>query len=97
MLCEQVARQDAMPKASRAVSAPLDRRSFMMCALASGAALGAGEFAAPATASPSELSSMGQQTQNDAQFAVEACLWNQEATQVRRLRGSVRHHIEAIE
>ena len=72
MLCEHVAKQDAMSKSSRAVSASLDRRSFMMCALASGAALGAGEFAAPATASPSELSSMGQQTQNDAQFAVEA-------------------------
>ncbi len=44
-----------------------------MCALASGAALGAGEFALPATASPSALSSpSGQQTENDAQFVVEA-------------------------
>ena len=45
---------------------------FCMCALASGAALGAGEFAAPATASPSALSSSSPQKQNDSQFIVEA-------------------------
>jgi pyruvate formate lyase activating enzyme len=44
-----------------------------MCAVASGATLGAGEFSAPATASPSALSSPSSpQTQNDAQFVVEA-------------------------
>jgi pyruvate formate lyase activating enzyme len=42
-----------------------------MCALASGVALG--ELGTPAVASPSSLSSQpGQQTQNDAQFVVEA-------------------------
>jgi len=73
MLCELVAKQDGMAKTSQAARAPLDRRSFLMCALASGAALGAGELASPASASPSAVSSQsGQQTQNDAQFAVEA-------------------------
>jgi len=48
---------------------PLDRRSFLMCALASGAALGAGEFAGPAGAAPLAA---GAQAQNDAQFTFEA-------------------------
>jgi len=44
-----------------------------MCALASGAALGTAEFSLPATASPSALaSSSSPQTQDDAQFVVEA-------------------------
>jgi pyruvate formate lyase activating enzyme len=73
MLCELVAKQGGMAKTSQAARAPLDRRTFLMCALASGAALGAGELASPASASPSAVSSQpGQQTQNDAQFAVEA-------------------------
>ena len=47
----------------------LDRRSFLMCALASGAILGAGEFAPSAAASPWWG---GGQSQGDAQFTVEA-------------------------
>ena len=47
----------------------VDRRSFMMCALASGAALGVGEFPAPLTAQPLLG---GAQKQDDAQFTVEA-------------------------
>ena len=51
----------------------LNRRSFMMCALASGAALGAGEIAPLAAASPAALASIDSgQAQNDAQFTVEA-------------------------
>ncbi|MGA3262703.1 MAG: AmmeMemoRadiSam system radical SAM enzyme [Terracidiphilus sp.] len=48
---------------------PFDRRSFLMCALASGAALGLGDFSEPAG-----TISMGaaQQKQDDSQFAVEA-------------------------
>jgi len=70
MFCELVARQAGT---TPAICPPLDRRSFLMCALASGAALGAGEFSAPATASPSALASQSvPQTQNDAQFVVEA-------------------------
>ena len=46
---------------------PLDRRWFMKCALASGAALGVS--GPPATGMPSGA---GQQKQDDAQFAVEA-------------------------
>ncbi|MGB7546811.1 MAG: AmmeMemoRadiSam system radical SAM enzyme [Terracidiphilus sp.] len=46
-----------------------NRRSFLMCALASGATLGAGEFAAPA----SPLTSWAaRQNQDDSQFTVEA-------------------------
>ena len=47
----------------------LDRRTFLRCALASGAALGAGTFAAPASAIPV---GSGTQAQNDAQFTFEA-------------------------
>ncbi len=47
----------------------VDRRCFMMCALASGAALGVGEFPASLAAAP--LSS-GARKQDDAQFTVEA-------------------------
>ena len=72
MSFELVAKQGLIPPLPQART-PLDRRSFLMCALASGAALGAGEFAAPATASPSALSSFSSpQTQSDAQFVVEA-------------------------
>src|ERR1039458_6737504 len=71
MLCEPVASQGGVALASQSTRAWLDRRSFLKCALASGAALG--EFAAPAVASPSALSlQSGQQTQSDAQFVVEA-------------------------
>ena len=62
MSCELVAAEGGACMA-------LDRRSFLMCALASGAALGAGEFAAPAGATPSAA---GGQAQNDAQFTFEA-------------------------
>jgi pyruvate formate lyase activating enzyme len=72
MSCELVSRQVPIPPVQQPRT-PLDRRSFLMCALASGAALGAGEFAAPASASPSALaSSSSPQTQSDAQFVVEA-------------------------
>src|SRR5208283_4497579 len=47
---------------------PFGRRAFMKCALASGAALGAGELVAPPVASPQT----GAQKQDDAQFTVEA-------------------------
>jgi pyruvate formate lyase activating enzyme len=53
---------------TRAAQSPFNRRSFLMCALASGAALGTGEFAAPA-AVPSSASL---QDKNDSQFTVEA-------------------------
>ena len=46
-----------------------NRRSFLMCALASGAALGVGEFPAPLAAQPLLG---GAQKQDDAQFIVEA-------------------------
>jgi len=60
-----------LARANRPEGAPLDRRSFLMCALASGVALG--ELGTPAVASPSSLSSLsGQQAQSDAQFVVEA-------------------------
>jgi len=48
---------------------PLDRRSFMKCALASGAALGASGFVRPAAAVPSAAAAG---TENDALFTVEA-------------------------
>ena len=48
---------------------PIDRRSFLMCALASGAALGAGELAAPATAAPRATAAA---MQSDIQFTFEA-------------------------
>jgi pyruvate formate lyase activating enzyme len=46
----------------------LDRRSFLKCALASGAALGVGEFAPPFVAT----SWAGPQKQDDSRFTVEA-------------------------
>jgi len=48
---------------------PLDRRSFMKCALVSGAALGVSEFAPPAAATPSGAAA---QTDGDARYTVEA-------------------------
>src|SRR5208337_1971286 len=48
---------------------PFNRRSFLKCALASGAALGLSEFAQPATGISAGA---GQQKQDDAQFTVEA-------------------------
>ena len=62
MNCELVAAESAARMA-------LDRRSFLMCALASSAALGAGEFTASAAAIP--LAS-GAEAQNNAQFTYEA-------------------------
>jgi len=59
----------------KAVKSPLDRRSFMKCALASGAALGGGcalgltGVAEPAAAMPSGAAS---DTEDDADFIVEA-------------------------
>jgi len=47
----------------------LDRRSFLKCAVASGAALGLSEAAHPAAGIPSQA---GQQKQDDSQFTVEA-------------------------
>src|ERR1035438_6892378 len=48
---------------------PFNRRTFLMCALASGAAMGVGGFGASTTASPL---SAGSQNQDDSQFTVEA-------------------------
>jgi pyruvate formate lyase activating enzyme len=48
---------------------PLDRRSFMRCALASGAALGMAAVAEPAAASPSSAAS---EAEDEAHFIVEA-------------------------
>jgi pyruvate formate lyase activating enzyme len=48
---------------------PFDRRSFLKCALASGAALGVNGVAEPAAATPSSAAS---QAGDDARFAVEA-------------------------
>ena len=47
----------------------LDRRSFLMCALASGAALGMTSVAQPAAASASDAKS---ESSDDARFVVEA-------------------------
>jgi pyruvate formate lyase activating enzyme len=52
------------------VPSPLDRRSFLKCAVASGSALGSGALAASAAASPAAKS--GATSQNDAQFTREA-------------------------
>jgi pyruvate formate lyase activating enzyme len=54
---------------AKAQMAPLDRRSFMKCALASGAALGMASVAPPAAASPPARLP---QAQDDARFIVEA-------------------------
>lgn len=50
-----------------AVQSPLNRRSFLMCALASAAAVGSGEYAAPAA-----FASSSKQSNDDSQFVVEA-------------------------
>jgi len=50
-------------------SCPLDRRSFLKCALASGAALGVCEFAQPLVVIPAWA---GPQKQDDSRFTVEA-------------------------
>jgi len=50
-------------------SCPLDRRSFLKCALASGATLGVCEFVPPFAAIPSWA---GPQKQDDSRFTVEA-------------------------
>ncbi len=52
---------------------PLGRRMFLKCALASGAALGAGELASPKAAAAPWA---GQQTQEDSRFTVEAKFYN---------------------
>ncbi|MGP8224686.1 MAG: AmmeMemoRadiSam system radical SAM enzyme [Terracidiphilus sp.] len=51
------------------VRGPLDRRSFLKCALASGAALGMSGAAKPAAAIPSATAS---ESEDDARFVVEA-------------------------
>ena len=51
------------------VKSPLDRRSFMRCALASGAALGMASVAEPAAAIPSGTAS---EAEDEAHFIVEA-------------------------
>jgi pyruvate formate lyase activating enzyme len=52
-----------------AVKSPLDRRSFLKCALASGAALGMSGAAKPAAAIPSAAAS---ESEDDARYVVEA-------------------------
>ena len=52
-----------------AVGRALDRRTFMRCALASGAALGMAAVVEPAAAIPSGAAS---EAQDDARFVVEA-------------------------
>ena len=71
MLCELDVENFAKEKAGR----PLDRRSFMRCALASGAALGLNGVAEPAAASPSSAApeaGTASEAQDDARFIVEA-------------------------
>ena len=68
MLCELDTQQGECA-ALRAVRSPFDRRSFLRCALASGAALGLTEFSAPAAGMPAAADA---QRQEDAQFTVEA-------------------------
>jgi pyruvate formate lyase activating enzyme len=66
---------DVVDAVNSTVGCSLDRRSFMKCALASGAALGGGAalglagVAEPASASPSSAAS---EAQDDARFIVEA-------------------------
>jgi pyruvate formate lyase activating enzyme len=61
--------QNSDPPATRAAQSPFNRRSFLMCALASGAAMGAGKFAVSAEAIPSGAS---EKNQDDSRFTVEA-------------------------
>jgi pyruvate formate lyase activating enzyme len=65
MFCEL----DLPVGAKTAANSPLDRRTFLMCALASGAALGMAGVAQPAAASSSDAAS---ETSDDARFIVEA-------------------------
>ena len=56
-------------------NSPLDRRLFMKCALASGAALGMASVAEPAAATPSSAApeaGTASDEQGDARFVVEA-------------------------
>ena len=65
MICDLDVREDRITPAGRAV----DRRSFLKCALASGAALGMSGVAQPAAATPSGGSA---EAQDDTRFVVEA-------------------------
>ena len=68
MFCElQALKSESIDVRGR--RSPLDRRSFLKCALASGAALGLSEAAHSATGIAAEA---GQQKQDDSQFVVEA-------------------------
>jgi pyruvate formate lyase activating enzyme len=67
VLRELVRSEGERRPANGSARAALDRRSFLMCALASGAALG--ELAVPAFAG---LSAFGQPAQSDTQFVAEA-------------------------
>jgi pyruvate formate lyase activating enzyme len=78
MECELIAKEGGMDSAGSLdhdripVRGLLDRRSFLMCALASGAVFGADAFASPAVfPMPASFSPAGQGS-NDAQFVVEA-------------------------
>ena len=57
------------PATENTMGASLDRRSFLKCALASGAALGTGALAEPGAAAPV---ASGASTQSDEQFTFEA-------------------------
>ena len=57
------------PNVQEFVKGPLDRRSFLKCALASGAALGVGGATEPATGMPSGAASS---SEDDAHYIVEA-------------------------
>ncbi len=57
------------PATENTMGAPLDRRSFLKCALASGAAIGTGALAEPGAAAPV---ASGASTQSDEQFTFEA-------------------------
>jgi pyruvate formate lyase activating enzyme len=66
---QKLDRQDAGSPPPHAAQTPFDRRSFLMCALASGAAIGGGEFAVPAAPLTSWT---GGQDHEDSQFVKEA-------------------------
>ena len=68
MFCELMMRE-AKVQRSAENGARSNRRSFLKCALASGAALGLSEFAEPAGAISSAA---GEQKQDDSRFVVEA-------------------------
>ena len=71
MIRGSICRVNSMRKKARSIGSrrALDRRSFLKCALVSGAALGICEFAQPLVAIPSWA---GPQKQDDSQFTVEA-------------------------